>query len=142
MYFKNTYFWFNVLGWTAVDEYLSDEIASNSEDEKRIRQANQRASRKKRMASKNPKPAKRYHQAPHQAPYPSDNFSSSNFFRGFMQPRRFQAGASTSSWGYGPKPTDLCYACGKAGHWRRNCPQFSASRASSATFYTAGNNTK
>ena len=30
-------------GWAAVDEYLSDEVASGSEDEKKIRAAEQRA---------------------------------------------------------------------------------------------------
>ena len=35
-------------GWTAVDEYLSDEVASGSEDEKKIRAAEQRALRKKK----------------------------------------------------------------------------------------------
>ena len=36
--------------WTAVDEYLSDEVASESEDEKEIRAAEQRAPRKKKNA--------------------------------------------------------------------------------------------
>ena len=35
-------------GWAAVDEYLSDEVASGSEDEKKIRAANQRALKKKK----------------------------------------------------------------------------------------------
>ena len=34
-------------GWAAVDEYLSDELASGSDDEKKIRAAEQRAFRKK-----------------------------------------------------------------------------------------------
>ena len=37
-------------GWAAVDEYLSDEVASGSEDEKKIRAAEQRALRKKKNA--------------------------------------------------------------------------------------------
>ena len=36
--------------WAAVDEYLSDEVASGSEDEKKIRAAEQRALRKKKNA--------------------------------------------------------------------------------------------
>ena len=35
-------------GWAAVDEYLSDEVASGSEDVKKIRTAEQRALRKKK----------------------------------------------------------------------------------------------
>ena len=37
-------------GWAAVDEYLSDEVASGSEDEKKIHTAEQRALRKKTNA--------------------------------------------------------------------------------------------
>ena len=37
-------------GWSAVDEYLSDEVASGSEDGKKIRAAEQRALRKKKNA--------------------------------------------------------------------------------------------
>jgi len=37
-------------GWAAVDEYLSDEVASGSEDEKKIRAAEQRALKKKKSA--------------------------------------------------------------------------------------------
>ena len=37
-------------GWAAVDQYLSDEVASGSEDEKKIRAAEQRALRKKKNA--------------------------------------------------------------------------------------------
>ncbi|KAL9958766.1 hypothetical protein ACROYT_G035824 [Oculina patagonica] len=37
-------------GWAAVDEYVSDEVASGSEDEKKIRAAEQRALRKKKNA--------------------------------------------------------------------------------------------
>ena len=37
-------------GWAAVDEYLSDEVASGSEDEKKISAAEQRALRKKKNA--------------------------------------------------------------------------------------------
>ena len=35
-------------GWAAVDEYLSDEVASGSEDKKKIRAAEQRVLRKKK----------------------------------------------------------------------------------------------
>ena len=37
-------------GWAAVDEYLSDEVASGSEDRKKIRAAEHRALRKKKNA--------------------------------------------------------------------------------------------
>ena len=36
-------------GWKVVDEYVSDELASGSEDEKRLKKANEAASRKRRQ---------------------------------------------------------------------------------------------
>ena len=38
----------SVAGWNTVDEYLTDELASDSDDEKRMRQAEARALRKKK----------------------------------------------------------------------------------------------
>jgi hypothetical protein len=38
-------------GWTTVDEYLSDEVASDSEDQKRIRAAENRGVKKIKYAS-------------------------------------------------------------------------------------------
>ena len=36
-------------GWKVVDEYVSDELASGSEDEKRLEKAKEAASRKRRQ---------------------------------------------------------------------------------------------
>ena len=41
----------SVVGWIIVDEYLTDEFASNSNDEKLLRQAEARALRKKKTKS-------------------------------------------------------------------------------------------
>ncbi|CAH3190544.1 unnamed protein product, partial [Porites lobata] len=45
-------------GWDLVNEYLSDELASGSEDEKRIRRAEQRALRKRNHRQQKAKPSK------------------------------------------------------------------------------------
>jgi len=106
------------LGWSAVDEYLSDEVASNSEDEKKIRQAQARAVRKKRATKSTSTGAvKRQRQGMGVAQAAGSPASSNDFFRGFINNRRYQA------WHPGPKPTDLCFSCGRPGHWRRNCTQ-------------------
>ncbi|XP_041484375.1 uncharacterized protein LOC121430987 [Lytechinus variegatus] len=114
-------------GWSAVDEYLSDELASDSEDEKRIRQAQARAARKRKASRSTNKGKSAKNVGSSQCP--STSTTSDNFFRGFGSRNRFPLGSgtnpSTSSWrGYasGPRPTDYCFACGKQGHWRRGCP--------------------
>ena len=42
-------------GWSTVSEYLSDELASNSEDEKRIFRSERRAERRSKQAVRRPK---------------------------------------------------------------------------------------
>ena len=42
----------SVAGWNIVDEYLTDELASDSDDEKRLRQAGARVLRKKKAKSR------------------------------------------------------------------------------------------
>ena len=117
---------FLFIGWSAVEEYLSDDLASDSADEKRIRQAQARASRKRKSTrsapaakGKPPKSDGNTHQGS----------SSDHLFRGHSGKGRFPFGSSSmvSNFGWrgassGPKPTDLCFACGKQGHWRRGCP--------------------
>jgi hypothetical protein len=57
-FFKHELLWKVLLadksegGWTTVDEYLSDEVASDSEDEKRIRVAENRAVKKNKTSKK------------------------------------------------------------------------------------------
>ena len=41
-------------GWKVVDEYVSDELASGSEDEKRLKKAKGAASRKRRQPAQGP----------------------------------------------------------------------------------------
>ena len=51
-------------GWDLVNEYLSDELASGSEDEKRIRRAEERALRKRNQRQQKAKPSKQGYSQP------------------------------------------------------------------------------
>ncbi|XP_072177446.1 uncharacterized protein [Diadema setosum] len=113
-------------GWSAVDEYLSDDLASDSEDEKRMRQAQARTARK-RKTSRNIPAAKG--KPPKSDGYRTASPSFGHFFRGLSGKSRYAYGSTGNSptlgWrgaSSGPKPTDFCFACGKQGHWRRGCP--------------------
>ncbi|XP_062620905.1 uncharacterized protein LOC134282518 [Saccostrea cucullata] len=91
-------------GWRAVDEYVKNQIASDSDDEKRISKAQTRAERK----IKDERIKRRRDMREKWRPYPSINAT----------------GGSTSTsttpdvWRSGQ-----CYRCHKKGHWRKDCTE-------------------
>ena len=105
-------------GWKTVDEYISDEIASDSEDEKRIRAADSRAVRKIKSSKKDGKVSRKRPAeasgAPAQTAHNGGNFNSFP-----VQPLR-SAGAVASAQ-QNPKTNDQCFRCSSFGHWARDC---------------------
>ena len=120
-------------GWDIVNEYLSDELASGSEDEKRIKKAEQAAYGKEQMINTagiydqlmvhihtllsllslirtqtNRSFQKQYHFIP-RSTYP-----------------RFAIKKAAHA-------TDICFACGLQGHWRADCRRVSAAKANQAS---------
>ena len=97
-------------GWSTVREYESDELASDSEDEKRLRQAENRAMR----AIKDKRRFQPYKKPSAPTSTATDgNAASSRTFRPF---KRKEA-----------SPYDVCFKCGKIGHWKSTCPELSKS---------------
>ena len=106
----------SVGGWSTVREYESSDIAHNSDDEKKIRQAETSAMRsikdktKQRSAPYPRFPSTRSETAPN--PY-------SNYSRRFpINQTPFRAGVARRE----PCPRDLCYTCKQYGQWKRDCP--------------------
>lgn len=105
-------------GWKTVREYESDDLASNSEDEKRIRSAETRALRSINKDKKRPHPYKSASTAapsatvtaPNQQPVRQINYSQPPF----RSNRRRE-----------PSAYDTCYHCYQNGHWRSGCPLLS-----------------
>ena len=118
-------------GWAAVDEYLSDELASNSDDDKRMKLSENRAMAKRKSEKR--KYPFRQPSATITRPYQNTNFAMQQQqfrapppppppsgrppFNGYYQQQpafqqRFQ-----------PPTNSLCYGCGKPGHWRRDCEE-------------------
>ena len=120
-------------GWKTVMEYDQDQLASNEEDNKRIKMAEKEASRKIKAAikpnyAKNNNRRTTYPSA--NAPFPmeygapsgvvsntgSARQSASQSFRDYRyQPYR-RSGAS------GIPSEQQCFSCGKFGHYRSECP--------------------
>ena len=125
-------------GWKTVDEYLSDEVASNSEDEKKIRAAETRAVKKMKVtkgSSGNRSVQKRPAEA---AGGPSSVARGADGVATVSQPPFRVGGASgPNSRFVRSKARDICYKCGLYGHWAKECKNggnsnFTASRGSSA----------
>ncbi|XP_069104365.1 LOW QUALITY PROTEIN: uncharacterized protein [Argopecten irradians] len=99
-------------GWKAVEEYVSNPLASDSDDEKRMDRARSRADRKIKAAKQKSGKGRpryspyqhRFYSAPTEVPVPADKTATVR----------------------APRP-GVCYGCGRAGHWRSECPAMSAS---------------
>lgn len=103
-------------GWATVEEYETNELANDSDDDRRISRAEARAARKVKAAAKvsNAKRFRRDYQpaASFSAPPPSSATASSttSFQQQLFRAQRY------------PSSRDICFACGCSGHWRRSCP--------------------
>ena len=86
-------------GWDTVNEYISDEVASDSDDDRRIKRAENAAAGKRKKKQE------------------EGNRKRGRFQEEARPPQQFFRGP--------PKPfsnNDKCFACGLPGHWARQCP--------------------
>lgn len=99
-------------GWSMVAEYESDELASDSDDDRRIAKAESAAQQKKRKREGESSKKR----------FAAQDLSNSSKPRTFFRApyRAFN-------------PQDTCYACGMVGHWRQNCPNVPSIKRSYAS---------
>ena len=137
-------------GWATVDEYVEDELADNSDDEKRLSRADARATRKLKAAAqkqgrgfRKPGPRRPFNSSLY-SPRPGASFYPLNgpgllgqaahvvAGGGYQVPAAAQLGQAKPGGltftGLGP-----CFECGVPGHLRKYCPKVLAGRASGAT---------
>lgn len=98
-------------GWKVVEEYETNALASDSEDEKRIIRAENRAQRKIKTQKSNR--GRRFN--PYGAPRQQPTFTVNQ--EPVAREKTSQAGVG------GLRRHGLCYRCGKPGHWRAECVQ-------------------
>ena len=108
-------------GWAIVQEYQTDELASDTDDDRKIRRAEKAALEKKKQWKFQSK-------RPH--PQPSGNDSGTS---GFLPtavkslPNPLSTGQRHNFHGYEERPQSYpvrkgsCHACGVFGHWRHEC---------------------
>ena len=115
-------------GWFTVDEYKKHDLAENSDDEKRIFNAERRARsslsalKKKRSASFTANRTPSHLRA---SVFPNSMASNQH------QPQAAQPLVSSTSMVRRPN-VGSCFACGKPGHWRSACTAMAKQQPTSA----------
>jgi len=114
-------------GWDTVNEYTSDNAASDSDDDRKIRRAENAAAKKRKRISQ-PNASRKEHKT-------SSDYGNPEPSRFFRTPRGrgsyTRGGPSSSS-----TSRDRCFACGMQGHWRANCPRLAPQASSGSHFYS------
>ena len=125
-------------GWDVVNEYERKDLADDSDDDKRIRQAETRAFQKRRRVQSAKKTATSYssqrssNQANKALPsilYTPPGYSSSVSILQFSVSPAVGRGLFNSS--YWPRASrgfrgGCCFSCGSFGHYRNQCPELNA----------------
>ena len=136
-------------GWATVEEYMEDELADNSDDEKRLSRADVRAGKKLKSAAqrggknatKKPGPRKYFSGSRYPGYLPAatvagcqppvaQSTSLLSYGYGALQPGakwHVPGGTSPIVSGLGP-----CFECGVVGHLRKNCPKVLIARAANS----------
>lgn len=114
-------------GWETVKEYTANPLASDSDDESKIRKAENRAVKKKKdksLASKKGSGNGRYN--PYSGAHLRHGWGSPVIQPGTsrgIQGQPFRTGAPTfGANAFGGRPRGACFGCGEYSHMRRDCP--------------------
>ena len=124
-------------GWATVEEYMEDELADNSDDEKRIQKAEFRAGRKLKAAAATRQKKKPFAQSGLRAREPAVLGQGGPANHGFFQGASWKGGIGSAYRPTGPMAAGMnwyrptlpvgrvvgpCWHCGKEGHFRSKCP--------------------
>ena len=107
------------LGWSTVKEYVTDELADDSGDEKRLRKAEKSAAAKNTESAKKTRAAQQKYRP---RPYPSSSRPVP------LMQRPFRAFSPASSYRIDNR---ICFQCGLRGHVGEICPSIRRARQQS-----------
>lgn len=105
-------------GWGTVNEYVSDELASNSDDEKRMERSEKRAEKKVKLKKRSRRSTRPFNYLQSQFGPSTGNQQQQSAFH--QLPLDGQRG-TTSKFRTGP-----CFRCGQWGHLQNRCTSFAS----------------
>ena len=105
-------------GWKTVDEYMGDDLASDSADEKKMRKAEDRAMAKKKKSKAENVAEKKVIKPPTAKDVGTPPVSPPDTSG---RPRQRQYGTGSTSTRYSSKSHQQCFRCGRYGHYREEC---------------------
>ena len=111
-------------GWATVEEYEDDELAEDSDDEKRLVKAEARAGRKLKQKLAKGKVKKTFKKPSgwwQKLPY-SNNAAANSSFAGSSIPVPGTRVSQTSVSQSGVSQLGPCFCCGGMGHFKKQCP--------------------
>lgn len=134
-------------GWLTVHQYEQDDLASDDEDSRKIKKAEKAAASimkeredKKRLERRKQPGGYRYSPYPSSGTFVTDGAQIPAQRTYFAPPQQATFRPSTPEMYWRPRfatprASDQCFACGKYGHYRANCPhdQYSQKQYSDAT---------
>lgn len=99
-------------GWSTINEYLDDELADDEADARKIKKAEKRAADRIKANQEKKRKSSRVQQ-PSQGRLPGLNWPASTSSLPYFRPSSSRSSLSRSQ--------DICFRCGKKGHWVENC---------------------
>ena len=116
-------------GWATIQEYVDDELADNEADAKKIKKAEKRAAERVKSIQEKKKKSLKSSQAnvaPNRAQLPVSSQSSPPFGP-YFRPQS----SSRSAFSFPARSLhDMCFRCGRRGHWADTCPKYQKSSSS------------
>ena len=118
----------SINGWGVVQEYTADELADDSDDEKRLEKAEKAAERKAGLRKRKRSQPVSTRQPPRPSRFPPQ-YGAGYQYLPLPLPLQQPPGPSTSGVMRRPAPPTLpravgpCFACDEIGHLRSQCPK-------------------
>lgn len=123
-------------GWATVAEYEDDELAEDSDDEKKLFKAEARAGRKRRLAKGKATAKKNFKKPGLWWQRSNSYFNAVPATSGPVGQVAAVPGASSSAAMSQPQPSSQlgpCFVCGKMGHFKKACPVWQRAQSASSS---------